>query len=378
MGAGTNRSKLAALVVAGVCGVVAVVGCSASGASDVGGATDDTVPEPSSTAQLPEPPEGGANDLDASKPKPKDAGKDSAIDAGPPPPVPGTKCTVFDEVRKKTCGACGEQETICLGVDGGAGTWSDYGLCAKELANGCIPGTVVSEGCGNCGTRVKTCSQYCAFTTAACLGEPAMACVPGSIELTNAGCADGNTYHQRSCSSTCVPSGFGLTCDAAPTTVQVPPNVGGVSSTIALLSESQVATRLGGTCPSATLTADTTQTPYVYLSVHNPLAKSAVVSIYNSQAPGGLVLKTVLASYGADVPTTDALRKACVKGANSYGTSALTGNTSFASLDATRAVTIGPNETVTVYLAAYNPFVAATPALSTGKVKLNVRTEQVN
>jgi len=41
-------------------------------------------------------------------------------------------------------------------------------------------------------------------------------------------------------------------------------------------------------------------------------------------------------------------------------------------------VTLAPNETVVVYVAAYNAFVAATPALSTGKVLLNVRTEQLN
>lgn len=372
-----NRSRLVALMAAGMCGLAAAVGCSANGDSDVGGTTDDTTPVPTSTAQLPETSEAGPRDLDASKPKPKDGGgKDSAVDAGPPPPVPGTTCSTIDEVKKKSCGACGEQETICLGA-AGAGKWSEYGTCAKELAGGCIPGTTSTESCGNCGTRQKSCSQYCAFTTTACAGEPANSCVPTSIGLTSAGCADPNTYHQRTCSAICVPSSFSLTCDAAPTTLEVPPTIGSVSSTITYLSEAQVAPRMLGTCPAGALST-IISTPYVYLSVHNPTAKTAVVSVYNSMAPGGAVVKTVLASYGATVPADDTARKACVKGTSSFGTAALTGNSSFASLDLTRAVTLAPNETAVVYVAAYNAFVAATPALSTGKVMLNVRTEQLN
>ncbi len=371
-----NRSRLVALLAAGLCGLATAVGCSADGSADLGNTTDETVPEPS-TAQLPEAGEAGPSDLDASKPKPKDGGtKDGAADAGPPPPVPGTKCATLDEVKKKACGACGEQETICLGTAADA-KWSEYGTCAKEVAGGCIPGTTTNEACGNCGTRVRACSQFCAFTTTACAGEPATSCVPGSVALTNAGCADVNAYHQRTCSATCVPSSFSLTCDAAPTTIEVPPTVGSVSSTIANLSELQVSPRMTGTCPTGTLST-TVSSPTLYLTVHNPTGKTALVSIYNSMATGGAVVKTVLASYGATVPVSDAERKACVKGISSSGTAALTGNSSFASLDGTKAVTLAPNETVVVYLAAYNAFVAATPALSTGKVMLNVRTEQLN
>jgi len=372
-----NRSRLVALMAAGLCGLAAAVGCSASGTSDVGGATDDTIPDPSQVAQLPEAGEAGPSDPDASKPKPKDGGsKDSTVDAAPPQPVVGTSCATIDEVKKKPCGVCGDQETICLGA-AGSGKWSEYGTCAKELANGCIPGTSSTESCGNCGARVKTCSQFCAFTTSVCAGEPASSCVPASIGLTSAGCTDPNTYRQRTCSAACVPSSFSLACEAAPTTIEVPPTIGSVSSTIAFLSEAQVAPRMLGTCPSGILST-TISTPYVYLSVHNPTAKSAVVSIYNSMAPGGAVIKTLLASYGPTVPTDDASRKACVKGTNSFGTAALTGNSSFASLDLTRAVTLGPDQTAVVYVAASNAFVAATPALSTGKVMLNVRTEQLN
>ena len=170
-------------VVAAVLGVAWVVGCSASGSDDVGSETTPTDPPPPPPATLP-PASSAPGEIDASKPSPKDAGKDSTVDAGPPPPVPGTTCAVRDEIKKKKCGACGEQSTVCLGTgDAGGGTWSEYGACTGELAGGCIPGTTVTEACGNCGTRTKTCSQYCGYAVAACKGEPVDSCVPGSVDL---------------------------------------------------------------------------------------------------------------------------------------------------------------------------------------------------
>ena len=374
------RSALVTVTVASMFGIGVVVGCSANGSGD---AVDDTTPtDPmtgSPTAKLPaQTPV--APDPDAGKATAKDAGKDAYVDAGPPPPVPGTACPTIDEVKKKKCGACGEQETLCLGngSDAGGGTWSAYSSCLGELTGGCIPGTVVNEACGNCGTRVKTCSQYCAFSTAACSGQPPASCVPGSVDLSGAGCANTTTFHQRTCASTCSFGNFGLTCDAAPTSITAGPTLGSVSSTIVTLTSTQVTTRLGGSCPTATLTPVATQTPYAYIKVHNPLASSIVVSIYNSLAPGGVVFPTLLASYGAATPTTDPLRKACVQGVNDFGNDSLTGDASFASLDDVYAVTIPANGTVTVYNAAQTKYSAANPTQSIGNVKLTVRTEQVN
>ena len=378
---GGVRSGVVTFAVASLFGVVAVVGCSADGSS---GAVDETTTptDPAATppAQLP-PGSKSPGDPDASKPAPKDAGKDSTVDAGPPPPVPGTACPVIDEVKKKKCGACGDQGTICLGSGGdagGGGKWSDYSPCANELAGGCIPGTTMTEGCGNCGSRTKTCSQYCGYSASACKGEPPMSCVPGAVDISNAGCASPDTYHQRTCASTCTYGNYGLTCDPAPTTIAVGPTVGSVTSTIATLTSAQITTRLGGLCPTATLTAVATQTPYVYLKVHNPLATSVLVSIYDSVAPGGVVFPTILASYGAATPATDVARKACVKGVNDFGNDLLTGDSDFASLDDVDAVTIPAGGTVTIYNAAYNKFNAANPTLSTGRVKVNVRTEKIN
>jgi hypothetical protein len=375
------RSGLATAALASMFAVVVVVGCSASGES--GGVDDSMMPTdpgtPAPAAQLP-PETNPPVDPDSGKPVVKDAGKDAYVDAGPPPPVPGTACPTIDEIKKKTCGACGSQETLCLGngADAGPGTWSTYSPCTGEVVGGCLPGTIVAEACGNCGTLTRTCSQYCGFSTSACKGQPVAACVPGSVDISNAGCPTPNTYHVRTCSSTCGYGNFGLTCDAPPTTIEVGPTATSISSTIVVLTSTQLATRLGGDCPTATLTGVATQTPYAYVKVHNPLATSVVVSIYNSVAVGGVVFPTLLASYGAATPTTDPQRKACVQGVNDFGNDSLTGDSSFASLDDVDAVTIPANGTVTIYNAAQDKFSAANPTDSTGPVKLNVRTEQIN
>jgi len=376
---GGVRSGVVGVVLASVCIGVGFVGCAAAGEVDPLIDTGGNAPEP--TAQLPGPSAPApTSSEDAGKPA-KDAGtKDSAVDAGPPPPVPGAPCTTIDEVRKRACGACGTQATICLSAgdpDAGAGTWQEYGPCEGELAGGCIPGTKVTEACGNCGTLTKTCSAYCAFTTSACTGQPASSCVPGNVDLSTASCGVPNTFRQRTCQASCTYNSFGSECMAPPTTIEVGPTTGSVTSTIAVLTADAVLSRPTGTCPNATLST-TVSTPYTWLRVHNPLAKEAQVAIYNTVAPGGVVFKTLLAAYaGAGTPSGDAERKACTKGVATIGTAALTGDSKLASLDGTRAVTIAPGATVTVYVAAYNAYDATKPTESTGKVKLNVQTLQV-
>lgn len=369
------RSGFVALVAAGLCGTFAVVGCSADGSGSV---EDGSATEPGSPgAHLP----GSTGDsdsglaTDAGKPARDAATKDATVDAGPPPPVPGTTCAQPDEVRKKPCGICGIQSTVCLANgDSGTSSWSDYSSCEGELAGGCLPGTVVDEACGNCGTTKKTCTQYCAFTSSACTGQPASSCVPGGIELSSAGCAQADLFHARTCQSSCVFNNFGAACEAPPTVIEVGPTPGSVTSTIAVLSQGQTLSRMTGTCATATFST-TIAPPYVYLRVHNPLARAAVVAIYNSLAPGGVAFKTAVAAYGgATSPTDDASRQTCIGSVSTYGTAALTGDSKFASLDGTRAVTIAAGATVSVYVGAYNAFDPLKPADSTGKVKLNVQT----
>ena len=374
------RSGLITFAFVGLCGLGAVAGCSADGSGGTFEDTTGTDPTGAPPATLPPPgsSSGGDTDEDAGKPPPKkDAGgKDAApVDAGPPPPVENTPCPTLDEVRTKSCGACGKASTICLDV-AGTKKWSVYSPCENELAGGCIPGTIVDVACGNCGTSKKTCSQYCAFSTTACAGQPAASCVPGSIELQNAGCGV-DQFHVRSCQSTCQFNNFGAACVAPPTVVEVGPTPGSVSSTVAILSQAQTLPRIQGTsCPAATMSTTVTS-PYVYLRVHNPLTTAATVAIFNSLAPGGVAYKTALAAYdGAVSPTVEAARITCLK-AKTYGTLALTGDYKFASLDGTTAVTIAPGATVSVYVAAYYAYDALKPADSTGKVKFNVQTVSV-
>lgn len=364
---GLVKSGLVTLAAVGLFGLVSMAGCSADGGSgDVGDSTDTQPTE--GNAQLP-PSSGGGSSGDPVDAGKTDSGKkDSGADAGPPPPTPGTPCTKVDEIKKRKCGACGEQSTICFAADdGGTPTWTEYSTCTGEIAGGCIPGTMETEACGNCGTRVKTCSQYCSWSSPACTGQPANSCTPGGVELSGAGCP-ADQYRQRSCSATCTYDNFSA-CMAPPTTIEVPPTLASVNYTIANLSASQTEGRLGGSCPNASIST-TIITPYVHLSVHNGNAKDAVVTIFSSQAPGGAIVKTVLAAYASE-PGTEAQRKACTKGTNSYGDTTITGSSDFASLHGTQAVTVPAGGTITVYL-------AGELATSTGIVKLSVRTDKFN
>jgi hypothetical protein len=205
----------------------------------------------------------------------------------------------------------------------------------------------------------------------ACGGQPTSSCTPGAVELSAAGCTVADTYRQRSCPTTCAWDPFSTACTAPPTTIEVAPTAGGTTSTVATLDAAQTVGRLAGTCPNASIST-TIITPYVYLSVHNGNAKQAVVTLYTSQAPGGLNVKTVLAAYaGTDTPATDVARKACTKGTNSFGDTTLTGSTDFASLHGTNAVTIPAGGTVRVYL-------GGELATSTGIVKFSARTDTLN
>jgi hypothetical protein len=365
-----TKTGLAAAATASAVVIALVVGCGAEGSS---GSPDDTaaVDPTDPKVSLPPPSEPGEAQVDAAAP-PKDGGVKS-VDAGPPPPDAGSPCATIDEIKTKKCGACGTQSTVCLADgDGGAGKWSVYGACTGELAGGCVPGTVVTEACGNCGTVTKTCSSYCAFTSGTCTGQPASSCVPGAVDLSTAGCATADTYRQRTCAASCTYGSFGATCSPAPATIQVPPSPGQITTALVTLTSTKTIGRLGGTCPAATIAA--TATPYAYVTVHNPNAKAATVAVYNQQAPGGTIFPTLLASYaGATVPATAAARKACVKGVNDFGDDTLTGDSSFASLSDVDAVTIPAGGSVVVYDGAQDKYDAANPTGSTGKVLLAVQ-----
>lgn len=343
---------------------IAAVACTASSVDDTVGEVLPQNPDPGG-AQLPPSSSGSTSSSsgDVDPTPPSDGGKkDATVDAGPPPPDPGTPCTVADEIRTKKCGACGKQETICLG-----GTWSQYSACAGELAGGCIPGTTATEACGNCGTRTKTCNNSCTWSSTACGGQPANACTPGGVELASAGCTTANTFRSRTCTATCAWNTFTTTCAPPPTTIEVPPAPGGVNYTYVVLKGTQTVKRIENDCPMSTFATDIT--PYAWVQVHNGNAQKAVVTVFNSQAPGGPIFETTLAAYGATKPATDAARKACAVGVAEYSEPTTTGDDRFAALEDFYEVPIAAGATIWVYNAAYN-------AGDVGQLKLSVRLDR--
>lgn len=324
------KSGFFAIAFAGLAGTIAVVGCSADGA---GGTVDDgdAAVDPGSTSGSVVPPKGD-------DPVPPDAGKDSGkkdsgpkveagVDAGPPPPVEGTACTTPNKIEKKSCGACGKAETVCLAVDGGAtGTWSPYGSCNGELAGGCVPGAVVNEDCGNCGKVTKTCTQFCAYTSGACTGQPMPSCVPGTVTYTNAGCAAA-TYRSQTCLPTCTLGSVSATC-AEPVNANkmtISATVGGVVTAPWTLAASQVGKKVSGSCGGAASVSSTANYPYVAVEVKNPTAQSATVQMYHSGT--GNPLDTLIWVYSVTLPpTTDAQLGACNFGSSDACSVTIAGN----------------------------------------------------
>jgi len=359
----------------------AFVACSADGASDPITATGNTDPQP--TASLPPStvPEGGntvpdsGGGKDGGKDAAKDATAETGVDAGKPAPNPGDACKALDEIFPRTCGACGKQEAICLAKpDGTPGVVSDYSPCVGELVDGCIPGTVENEACGNCGTRKRTCNAYCAWITAACAGEPVDSCTPTAVDYTSAGCGVG-TVRTRTCNAACSWSGFGLSCSALDLKLVVAGTAGDSVSGIYPLRATKADKRLTGTCPNGSFST-TTNHPYVYVELVNPTEQTLTLSAWNTIAKtGGTIIDTLMTWYDSDSPPTDEPgRKACAKGTIDSCPSGLPcGDTKWAGLTGTSAVTIPPFGSVTLMFQSY--YAAGGSSPSEGEVKLVVRTD---
>ncbi|HSO32119.1 MAG TPA: hypothetical protein VLT33_06380 [Labilithrix sp.] len=357
---GSLKSGLFAIALTSLVGTAAVVGCSADGGSGI----TDTTTEPTEPApddgvgKLPPSSSSGNNVVpdagkDASK---KDSGPkpEAGVDAGPPPPVEGTACTTLNVTATKACGKCGKSATVCLddGTGTNKGTWSPYGACGGE-AGDCVPGESLTEDCGNCGKQVKTCTQYCAFTTGACTGQPANNCKPTTTEYSTAGCVTAQTYRNRTCGAACTWGNFSATCEAPVNELKldIGTTVAAVTSKTITFSAVRQGPRMTGSCPSATVSAST-KYPYQYVEVHNPTAKAAKVSVYASVAPGGQIVDTLMAVYGTSIqPMDDASRKACRDGVNDQSAdTTLTGDSNFSLI---KAVAIPAGGSVLVYLGAY-------------------------
>lgn len=199
-------------------GAFIVAGCSASGdpetdslesaESEIDAGEDagssNVVPANDASPGTDSPTDAGT---DAGKKPGKDAGTDAGGDSGKDAsssPLPGTTCTAQDEIVSRTCGKCGQQETICQSGDKGL-AWSEYGPCGGEQG-ACLPGD--TQPCGNCG--VRTCTDTCGW--GACAGQPANSCAPGSVDFTTAGCPTSG-FKARTCSAACQWGTFSTVCD---------------------------------------------------------------------------------------------------------------------------------------------------------------------
>jgi len=361
-----------------------VVACSASGASspDLSETAPGTEPGPGSVlpGSTPGTPGGGGSGNDGDGGHPSKPASDASADAAPPAPAAGASCTKADEIFTRPCGACGTQQAICQKTDPSAatGTVQEYGICGHEVAGGCVPGTVVDESCGNCGTHKKTCTKYCSWTTTTCVGEPVSSCPAGVVEWTPASCPTAGTFRDHACSTTCQWGGY-QGCAQPDFQVKVPSAVGAIASVIVPLSPAYLGKRVSGSCSAAGgATLSTTDTHAVaFVRVENGTAQSATVSAWNAKAPGGAVMNTVLVGYVAKPTTDDALR-ACEKGAGDYcmTTKLPCGDSSFGALTDANALVIPAGGSRIVAITTSSPH--GTPGETTeGQIVLGVRTERL-
>ncbi|MBX3190853.1 MAG: hypothetical protein KF819_27900 [Labilithrix sp.] len=353
-----------------------IVACSADGGGDAILFETAEPVEPAPTNPLPpsnRPDDASIDVKDAASDAPKDA-KPDTFDAGKPAPNPGDACKTLDEVFDRKCGICGNQQALCEPKpDGTAGVVSAYSPCVNELAGGCMPGTVESEACGNCGTRTRTCNMYCAWTTSACTGEPPGACTPTTHDYTTAGCPTAGTLRTRSCASTCTWSGYSA-CGALDFKLTVSGTVGNTVSAIYPLRATQAGKRLTGTCPNGTLST-TTNHPYLYVEVVNPTDATLTLSAWNATAPGGVVIDTLMGWYTGNVrPADDNARKACAKGIiDACPTGTPCPEYQWAGVTGANAITLPPFGSALVYFASY--YAAGGTSATEGNVKLVVRTD---
>lgn len=379
------KTGLYAAIISGTVLAVAMGGCSADGGSTL--VTEPEPTDPGGGAVLPP----GNTDTDNTVDSGTEAGKktdsgttktDSGVDAGPPPPTPGTVCTVDGDKKNRDCGACGKQETIC--IDEGSGLkWSEYGVCGNEIAGGCVPGTTVDEPCGNCGTVKKTCTKYCAYTSGTCTGQPASSCKPGSVEYVTAGCTTASTYRNRVCGAACTWGSYSA-CETptTPNTMTAAAAVGGVVSAQWTLAGATKRPSTADDCPQPVSSATTY--PYAVVEVTNPSAtKTMELTAYQSKSPTGKDnIDMVMWTYnGNAVPMTDALLGMCVKGVHDYcpeGQSDVTGNLCgntgsnfyFASIE---TISIPPGGKILVYSSTYG----SSTAMGDGTFMLNLKTTKL-
>ncbi len=382
------KARLFAFALLACAGTAAASACSADGGSGVADEFLDTTPtDPEQGATLPAASNDDDDDVDVDggtsgttdASKDSSAKPDSAIaDAGKPSPAAGSACSNIDEIFSRKCGACGSQEALCLTADGGGGIVSEYSPCAKEVAGGCVPGTVENTPCGKCGTKVRTCTATCAWTTAACAGEPANACWPTSRDYTSAGCSAVDVVRTRDCNASCAWSSFTSDCSALDFKLVASGTAGGTASAIYPLRATLVDKRISGTCPNGSLTT-TTNHPYLYVEIVNPTDKAITASAWNTRAGDtGPIIDTVMTWYASTTkPTDDASRKACTGVVvDACPTGLPCGDYKWAGITGTNTIKIPASGSVILYFASYFALTSTT-SVTVGDVGLVVRTDTV-
>lgn len=375
----SSNRNITALLFLITTGIVAACATSVDSAGNLASG-DGTEPPPATLPPL----GGGTSGNNPGVDPPADSGtkpsKDASTDTappGPPPPNPGTACLVADKVFARDCGACGKQEAICLANASGKLEVSEYSACHDELSGGCVPGTIVDEACGNCGTHKKTCTKYCAWNTTACVGQPANSCAAGTIAWSTAGCATAGTFRERSCSASCQWSSFAGTCAAPDFSMSAPTTVGATTNAIIPLSPAYRTKRVTGSCTGASgpTLSPTDKHAVAWVRVTNHGAQTATISAWNSQAAGGAIINTVLTAYVTQ-PTNDDELKACEKGAGDYcPTSTLPcGDSQFGALTAANALVIPAGASRVVAITTYEPQ-GTVGAITEGPVTLTLRTD---
>jgi hypothetical protein len=357
------KSGLISIAVASLVATMAVVGCSADGASEgIGLATDQDPNE----AKLPEK---GTDPPVTDAGKPPSTSKDATVDTyvPPPPPNPGDPCTTIDEKKTKMCGKCGKAETICQSLDGGPPTWQAYGPCTNEMGI-CTPGT--TRECGNCGT--ETCNNTCNWG-GACAGQPMNSCPAGQIEYTQAGCS-GLTYKNRTCSAACQWGQFTTVCAAPnnPNKLNASLTVNGTVTGNWPLTTSRMGKRSPTFCGSSVAAAS--DYPYVEVQVNNPHATLTMTA--TAWISGTPAIDTVIAVYPTILPpSTDNELKACTMANDQCSSSTIPGCTS--PWSGLKGFTIPPGGAVLLRYSSYYANSNTFGDTTTGPVTLTVKTDSL-
>ncbi len=106
-------------------------------------------------------------------------------------------CTNGQMMDLGACARCGRNVQLCENNQWSAPMCVDQGVCEAGVTD--------QEACGNCGTRIRTCSTLCEWGTfGACSGQGE--CAPGAETTT--GCSD--PCQAKTCGSNCTFGACGL------------------------------------------------------------------------------------------------------------------------------------------------------------------------